>query len=76
MDLVLYASSMDMWQETALAHSQHNPTTGEEETLEEEEAEGVLEINIRIRKEIDSNKLLEYYCLNNYDYSCVNLTDY
>jgi hypothetical protein len=55
MDLVLYASSMVMWQETALAHSQHNPTTGEEETLEEEEAEGVLEINIRIRKEIDSN---------------------
>ena len=58
MDLVLYASSMVMWQEIALTHSQHNPTTEEEEILEEEEAEGAIEINIRTRKEIDSNNCL------------------
>ena len=59
MDPALYASSMVMWQETVLTPSLHNPTTEEEEILEEEEAEGAIEINIRTKKEIDS-----YNCLS------------
>ena len=64
MDLALYASSMVMWQGTALTPSQHNQTTEEGEISEEEEAEGAIETNIRTKKKKLTHTLLEYYCLN------------